>query len=217
MRTRSLLVAPLAAAAFLLSACTSGEPLAEPEQPTDDAAQTSASDVGVVQQPVGNGYLCRYVSESNQRAVAGGEEWMEPVFVTVTDEPDTWVCDARDGEEALVRVAIYRGEELPAQQRTAAQEAGLERGGPAHLGEAYLGDRQVTTVTRCHIRDSSGSGTYEPYSFVVEALSDDDADVRRDLTTVATAMARALDQAIGCSPKLALEEAPDDAAATTAP
>lgn len=216
MRTRSLLVPPLAAAALLLSACTSGPGSEGPEASSDDAAQTSASDVGVPQSAAADGYLCRYLSDSTRAAITGGP-WTEPVQVTLEDSEDTWTCEARDGEEPIVRIAIYRGEELPAQQRTDALEAGLERGGPDHLGEAYLGERQVTTLTMCKVLDSEGSGSYEPYAFVVEALPEDDQDVRRDLTTVATSMARSLDQAIGCSPRMALQQAPDDGAATTAP
>lgn len=216
MRTRTLFLAPLAAAALLLSACTSGPEPEAPEETTDDAVQTSASDVGVVQPPSGNGYLCRYVSDENQEAVTGAA-WGEPVQITTADSEDTWTCEARDGEEPIVRVSIFRGEELPAQQRSRAQEEGLERGGPDHLGEAYLGNREVTTMTMCRVLDTEGSQDYEPYSFVVEALPEGDEDVRDDLSMVATAMARGLDQAIGCSPKMALQNAPDDAAATTAP
>lgn len=216
MRTRSLLVPPLAAAALLLSACTSASTPESAEATTQDPAPSTASDVGVAQPAPANGYLCRYLSLDNQRGVTGAA-WSEPLQVTVEDSVDTWECQARDGEEPLVRVAIYRGEELPAQQRVAAREAGLQRSGPPHLGEAYLGDRQVTSLTMCKILDSEGSRTYEPYSLVVEALSEDDTDVRRDLTVVASAMARSLDQAVGCSPRLAAEQAPDDAAATTAP
>lgn len=216
MRSRSLLVPPLAAAALLLSGCTSGADPVVPEETSDDAAQTSASDVGVVQGPEGNGYLCRYIGREAQRAVTGAD-WADPLHVTVEDTETSWVCEARDGDEPEIRVAIYRGEGIREQQRAAAEESGLERGGPDHLGEAYLGDHQVMTLTMCHILDQEAVEDYEPYSFVVQALPEEEGDVRRELTTVATAMARSLDQAIGCSPKMALEQAPDAANSTATP
>lgn len=217
MRTRPLPVPLLAAAAVLLSACTSGSAPAGPQEATDDAARTTASDVGVVQGPADTGHLCRYVSTDTQRAITGAD-WTDPVHVTLEDSRDSWVCQARDGQDPIVRVAIHRGEGVLEQQRAAAAESGLERGGPAHLGEAYLGDRQVTALTRCRILGTDAGEDYEPYSFVVQALPDGETDLRRELTTVATAVARSMDQEVGCSPKMALDRAPaDDAASTTAP
>lgn len=222
MRTRSLLVPSMLALA-VLGGCTSDP---EPETPsaTDtDLATASASGtadatestLGIPQPPAANGYLCSYVSPSVQRGVAGAD-LAEPLEVTTEDGLDVWSCEARDGEEAVVRVSISRGEEFSAQARDAARSAGVEMGGPAHLGEVYLDDRTVTALTMCRVPDAEGSLTYEPYALVVEAPQESATDVRRDLTTVATVLAGSLDQSVGCSPKMALENA-DGAAVTTAP
>lgn len=218
MRTRFLLLPFLAASAVLISGCTSGaDPDAPPPDQDDEAAVTTPSlMVGVEEPPAANGFLCRYVSRSGQEAVTGGA-WSEPVQVTVQDDTTTWACEARDGEEPLIRVTINRGPELPARDRAEAQEAGIEQDGPDYLGESYLSARKVTALTLCKVPDNEGSRTYEPYSFVVEALAVGEEDLERDLTVVATTMARTMDQAIGCSPKMAAQQAAENAAATTAP
>ena len=214
MRTRSLLV-PSALALAVLGGCTADP---EPEAPSADTAtatSSAGSTLGVPHPPAANGHLCGYVSPSVQRGVAGGD-LAEPLEVTTEDGQDVWSCEARDGEEAVVRVSISRGEEFSAQARDAARSAGVEMGGPAHLGEVYLDDRTVTALTMCRVPDAEGSLTYEPYALVVEAPQESATDVRRDLTTVATVLASSLDQSVGCSPKMALEDA-DGAAVTTAP
>lgn len=216
MRTRSLLLPTLAVSTLLLSGCTSG---AEPVDPSPSQAEVpdgATSTVGAEEPPTGNGFLCRYVSPSVQRAVTGAA-WSEPVQVTVQDDTTTWACEARDGDEPLLRLAISRGAELPAQDRTSAQEAGTAEGGPDYLGEAYLAPRTVTALTMCKVPDNEGSRTYEPYSLVVEALAEGEEDLQRDLTVVAGTIARSLDQAVGCSPKMAAQQAAESAAATTAP
>jgi hypothetical protein len=217
MRTRSLLLPSLAVSALLLSGCTSGaDPVDPSPSQTEEDADGATSTVGVEEPPAANGFLCRYISPSVQQAVTGAA-WSEPVQVTVQDDTTTWLCEARDGDEPLIRLAISRGAERPAEDRAAAQEAGTPEGGPDYLGEAYLAPRTVTALTMCKIPDNEGSRTYEPYSLVVEALADGDEDLRRDLTVVAGTIARSLDQAIGCSPKMAAQQAAENAAATTAP
>ncbi|WP_134772361.1 hypothetical protein [Ornithinimicrobium flavum] len=217
MRTRSSLLPSLAVSALLLSGCTSGPAPAgpSPSQPAADDADVTAV-VGVEEPPAANGFLCRYISPSVQRAVTGAD-WTEPVQVTVQDDRTTWACEGRDGDQPLLRLVIDRGEELPAQDRLAAQEAGIAEGGPDYLGEAYLGPRKVTTLTMCRVPDSEGSQGYEPYSLVVEALAEGEEDLQRDLVVVAGTVARSLDQAVGCSPKMAAQQAAENAAATTAP
>lgn len=211
MRTRTLTTSSLLAL-ILLAGCTSDDPVDIPTaSETPDAAEET-SDVGVPMPPAANGYLCRYVSPSAQETLLG-RELTDVTEVTTQDDSEAWVCEGQSGDERFVRVSIERGPEAAQARREAAVEAETPMEGPNHLGEVYVADRVVTSLTMCKIIDSQGSEEYEPYALISEALTDADTDVRRELVQSTTALARAMDQSIGCSPKMAL----DEAAATTAP
>lgn len=217
MRIRRLL-APSLGALLVLGGCTSGDaPADETPTGTQTADGTAATDdadqTGVPQPPAANGYLCRYVGPDQQGAVAGGD-LAEPVQVDMQNDPTHWICEARDGEETVVRVSILRGQDLADEARDAAQAAEAVEDGPAYLGESYTSARRVTGLTMCRTPDSEGSEGWERYSIVVEAVPESDEDVAKHLTMVAGAAARALDQSVGCSPKMAVSEA---VSATTAP
>lgn len=212
-RLRPLLPAALLAG-LALTGCTSGDDAPAPAT-TEEAGITADPSVGTAQPPSASGYLCRYVSPSAQRAVAG-QDLAEPLEVTTQDDTQAWVCEARDGDEVVLRTSVLRGEEQVARARERMTDAGVPMEGPPHLGEAYLGERVATSVTRCRVLDAEGSQDYEPYALVAEAVAPGGQDVRRELTSTLTGMASSLDQAIGCSPKRALAEL-DQGAATTAP
>lgn len=218
MRT-PLSIATTSLALLLLAGCTSGDEPVRPSEPATADTAEETSDVGVPMPPAANGYLCRYVSPSVAETVLGAPVG-EPTEVTTQDDEDAWVCEGREAEEAFIRVSILRGADAVEELRQAvvARVGDVPQEGPAHLGEVYLEDRTVTSLTMCKVIDSEGSREYEPYALVSEALSDGDVDVRQQLSQVTTGLARAMDQSIGCSPKLALEQAGgDDGAATSAP
>src|SRR5699024_8427891 len=149
MRTRSLLLPSLAVSALLLSGCTSGaDPVDPSPSQTKEDADGATSTVGAEEPPAAKGFLYRYIRPSVQQAVTGSA-WSEPVQATGQDATTTWLCEARDGDEPLIRLAISRGAERPAEDRAAAQEAGIAEGGPDYLGEAYLAPRTVTALTMC--------------------------------------------------------------------
>lgn len=211
MRTRTLTTSSLLAL-LLLAGCTSDDPVDIPTASESADAAEETSDVGVPMPPAANGYLCRYVSPSAQETLLGRQP-ADVTEVTTQDDSEAWVCEGRSGDERFIRVSIERGADAAQARREAAVEAQTPMGGPDHLGEAYIADRTLTALTMCKVIDSQGSQEYEPYALVSEALTDADTDVRRELTQTTTALARAMDQSIGCSPKMAQ----DEAAATTAP
>lgn len=213
-RTRCLLPTALLLAGLTLAGCTSGDDPQATSDPQTQAAKTDPT-IGKPQPPTASGYLCRYVSPSTQRAVAG-QELAKPLEVTTQDDTQAWVCESRDGEQVVLRTSVLRGAEQTAAARARMTDAGVAMEGPPYLGEAYLGERLATAVTRCRVIDSAGSKEYEPYALVVEAVAPGETDVKRELTSTLTGMASSLDQAVGCSPKRALEEY-DQGAATTAP
>ena len=105
----------------------------------------------------------------------------------------------------------------------------LEAGGD--IGGTWYWNRYPGA--RCDIPTTDYAYTFDPdleqewswtekYATQPEILSylrhvADRYDLRRDLTVVAGTIARSLDQAIGCSPKMAAQQAAENAAATTAP
>lgn len=219
MRTRSLPAAALTASlALLLGGCTSGD--APPVEPSPDARTGEAAPddgtgdedadedgAGTTAPPAARGYLCRYITQETQETVAGGE-LEDPYEVTVQDDPESWVCEARDGDRALVRVSILRGEGIWDTQRDLAhaEEHGEVEDGSPWLGESYTSARRVTGLTMCAQPDGDGPEDYEPYALVVEALPDADEDVSSELNNAASAAARGIDQSIGCSPRMARGE-----------
>lgn len=212
MRTRSLL-APSLAAFLVLGGCTSGEEPLDPTPTETAGTDDSAVTTGVPQGPTANGYLCRYLGPDQLAALGGGDP-AEPLQVDVQDDPTHWVCEARDGEETLARVSILLGEDLAAAERETATSAEGVQSGPDYLGESYVSARRVSGLTRCHVPDGQGSTTWGSYTMVIEALGESDEDLSKHLLTAAGAAASSLDQAVGCSPKLARSEAES---ATTAP
>lgn len=215
MRTRTLLV-PALLAALSLGACTSGD---LPEEPTttqtgDQTSDDEAVTLGTPEPPAANGYLCRYISPAAQRALLDGQDPADPVQVNTADDTDVWSCEGRDGDTGLVRVSILRGDEARDEQRAeiTARE-GVEEG-PAHLGEGYVTPRKVVGLTLCRTPSSTGSSDYEPYVFMAEAIPEGDEDVSKDLLATTTAIARGVDQSVGCSPRMAQQQA-DDASSTT--
>lgn len=213
MRTRPMIFAALtASAAVLLGACTSDakpQPTPEVEEgPGDDGAseepQEDRDAVGSTAAPLGQGYLCRYITEATQKAVA--ERDLEaPYQLIVENDETTWVCEARDGDDPLVRVSILRGDGIWDTQRALAQEHEGVVEGPDWLGEGYQSARRITGLTMCATSPDPDL-VYEPYALVVEAVTDSGLDVAGELSTTASALARGLDQSIGCSPKMARGE-----------
>lgn len=216
MRTRTTIIASLAASlGLLLGACTSDT--------TDPAGQGSAGSAGTEAGDTGGtedddveqagstaapvrGFVCRYLAPAQQEQVAG-RELTDPYQLIVANDPDSWVCEARDGDEALVRVSILRGAEAWSEQRTLAQEQEGVTEGPEWLGESYRSPRRLTGLTMCSgVVD--GEVTHEPYALVVEAVNDADEDVSEALSAAASTLARSLDQAMGCSPRMARGEVP---------
>lgn len=213
MRTRPTILAALTASlGLLLGACTSdtdpgpspspgaqadGSGAAQDAQDTERAGSTAAP---------ARGHLCRYVPPATQEAVAG-HDLVDPYQLMVANDPDSWVCETRDGEEALVRVSILRGDGVWSDQRALAQEQEGVIEGPEWLGESYQSARRITGLTMCGVvRD--GEATHEPYALVVEAVNESDEDVSRVLSTAASSLARSLDQSLGCSPRMARGEVP---------
>lgn len=217
MRTRPPVLAVVTASvSLLLGACTSGDdPQQEAptsvqngpdgEQPTDGPAEDGDADAaGSTAPPAERGFLCRYVTEATQEVLAGGD-LTDPYQLMVQNDPQSWVCEVRDEDEALVRVSILRGEGVWDTQRDLAEaEQGVTEA-PPWLGESYQSSRRITGLTMCTLAQEGG-GTYEPYALVVEAVSDSTEDVTGELSTTASALARSLDQAIGCSPRMARGE-----------
>lgn len=210
MRTRHVL-APALVAVLALGACTSGADPREEEtggnEPTG-AAQTTAPGevVGEAQGPTGAGYLCRYVSPSNMRTAAGVEEIGEPLQVVTVDDEKEWSCVARDGETEHLRLSFEVGEEARDAQREAFRAHEEVQAGPDYLGEAYLTPRAAVGLTLCKdvLNDPN---QYIPMTMSAEVVSEGDEDVSGELRSILTVMASQLDQAMGCSPRMALEEA----------
>lgn len=214
MRTRPMILAALTASfSLLLGACTSGS---EPTGQTDSGTEGTASEqntpqpqeeaVGSTAEPI-RGYLCRYVDERAQEAVAGGA-LQDAYQVIVANDRDSWVCETRHGDdEALVRISILRGEDVWSDQRALAQEQEGVTEGPDYLGEAYQSARRITGLTMC-VGVVDGEATHEPYALVVEAVPDSDEDVADEFSRTASALARSMDQTVGCSPRMARGEVP---------
>jgi hypothetical protein len=210
MRTRpSTLVALTASLSLLLGACSSGTDTAPgPTEPADAQADVTAPEpqeesVGSTAQPV-RGYLCRYVDQQAQEAVAGGA-LQDPYQVIVANDRDSWVCETRDGDQALVRVSILRGEGVWSAQRDLAQDQEGVTDGAEYLGESYRSARRITGLTMC-AGMVDGEATHEPYALVVEALPESDEDVSGDFSKTVSALARSMDQTVGCSPRMARGE-----------
>ena len=213
MRTRPTIFAALtASAALLLGACTSdADPQPTPdveEGPGDDDATDGPREAedaaGSTAAPASRGYLCRYVTEATQKVVAE-RDLTDPYQLMVENDETTWVCEARDGDDPWVRVSILRGEGIWDTQRALAQEHEGVVEGPAWLGEGYQSPRRITGLTMCATSPDPDL-VYEPYALVVEAVTDSDLNVVGELNTTASALARGLDQAVGCSPKMARGE-----------
>lgn len=222
MRTRPMIVAALTASFTLfLGACSSG---ADPRpSPATDAPDAPAAEevtgapgsaqgpetAGSTAGPTAGGYLCRYISPAAQEAVAG-QELSDPYQLIVVNDEDNWVCQVRDGDAGVVQVSIQRGEDAWGTQRALAQEQEGVTEGPEWFGESYQSPRRVTGLTMC-ASVVDGQPTHEPYALVVEAVvdpADPGEDVSQDLVRTASTLARSLDQAIGCSPKMARGEVP---------
>lgn len=216
MRTRTPSLALGAATlALLLGACTSGE--ADPVSPTTPADAPLGPDeavpddsVGATAGPDANGYLCRYVAQSAQTAMAGAELG-DPFEIITQDSDDSWACEVRDGDQPLVRVSILRGEGVWEEQRELAGDDASTTA-PPYLGDGLVSGDRITGLTYCV--DPTAPGTYEPYAMVVESLVERDEDLSVHLLNASSALARSLDQSVGCSPRMARGEVP---AATGAP
>lgn len=208
MHTRPLLLTSLVATVALgLAACTSGEDNgAEPPTDTDAGATGAGATDGaaVTEGPEANGYLCRFVSPPAQQAVSGGE-LSQPQAVVVDDSAEAWTCEARDGDEGVIRVSYLLGEEHRSEQRAVLDGVPDVSTGPEWLGESFVSPRMVVGLTLC--TDPEGTDDRVPFTIVAEALQESDEDVSAELTNVATATARALDQGVGCSPRQARAEA----------
>lgn len=213
MRIRPTILATLTASfGLLLGSCTADtgpgpSPTGQAGQELDGAPGTGEAPerAGSTAAPVG-GHLCRYVSPGTQHAVAG-QDLLEPSQLIVANDPDSWVCEARDGDRGLVRVSILRGEGVWRDQRALAQEQEGVTEGPEWLGESYRSARRVTGLTMCSTV-VDGEATYEPYALVVEAVVASDEDVSGALSTTASTLARSMDQSVGCSPRMARGEIP---------
>lgn len=214
MRTRPTILAALTASfSLLLGACsTSSDPEPSPTgqdgTDTQDTAgpQPQEEAVGSTAEPI-RGFLCRYVDEDAQEAVAGGA-MQDPYQVIVANDRDSWVCETRHGDdEALVRVSILRGADVWSSQRALAQEEADVTEGAEYLGESYRSARRITGLTMC-AGVVDGESTHEPYALVVEALPESDEDVSGQFTKTASALARSMDQTVGCSPRMARGEVP---------
>lgn len=213
MHTRpTILVTLTASLGLLLGACTSDT---DPEpSPTEQAGgqadgapapEDEVERAGSTAAPVG-GHLCRHISAGTQEAVAG-QELAEPYQFIVANDPDSWVCEARDADQGLVRVSILRGEGVWPEQRALAQEQEGVTEGPEWLGESYRSARRITGLTMCSAV-VDGEATHEPYALVVEAVTESDEDVSGALSTTASTLARSMDQSVGCSPRMARGEIP---------
>lgn len=216
MRTRPTILASLTASlGLLLGACTTDtDPAPSPtEQPDgseengvaapEEGTEEGSERAGSTAAPVA-GHLCRYISPDTQETVAG-HDLAEPHQLIVANDPDSWVCEARDGEESLLRVSILRGQGVWSDQRALAQEQEGVAEGPAWLGESYLSARRITGLTMC-TAVVDGQATHEPYALVVEAVTESDEDVSSALSATASTLARSIDRAVGCSPKMARGE-----------
>lgn len=208
---RHLLAALTASAALLLGACTSDADPAQPSSPgmqqdpptsTDPGPDPEAA--GATAAPGAGGVLCRYVTASTQRTVAGAD-LTDPHQLMVENDPESWVCEVRDGDQALMRVSILRGEDAWDSQRGLAQEAEGVIDGPEWLGEAYSSPQRITGLTMCATSEEPDV-TYEEYALVVESVTDPQEDLTAPLRVTASTMARNLDQAVQCSPKMARGE-----------
>lgn len=213
MRTRPTILASLTASlGLLLGACTSDtDPAPSPTEQaggSEDgtaAPQEDTERAGSTATPV-SGHLCRYISPGTQETVAG-HDLGDPYQLIVTNDQDSWVCEARDGDEPLVRVSILRGEGIWGEQRALAQEQEGVAEGPDWLGESYLSQRRITGLTMC-TGVVDGQASHEPYALVVEAVNESDEDVSDALSTTASTLARSMDQSVGCSPRMARGEVP---------
>ena len=214
MRTRPTILAALTASlGLLLGACTSdSDPGPSPAEQTDGpeengtaAPDESTESAGSTAAP-DRGHLCRYIAPGTQETVAG-HDLVDPYQLIVANDQDSWVCEARDGEEGLVRVSILRGQGIWGDQRALAQEQEGVVEGPEWLGESYRSDRRITGLTMC-ATVVDGGATPEPYALVVEAVNESDEDVSSVLSTTASTLARSMDQTVGCSPRMARGEVP---------
>lgn len=217
MRTRPTILASLTASlGLLLGACTSDtDPGPSPteqaggaEENGENGAAAPEADrdrAGSTADPV-RGYLCRYVAPGTQETVAG-HDLVDPYQLIVTNDQDNWVCETRDGDEGLVQVSILRGQGVWGDQRALAQEQEGVTEGPEWLGESYRSPRRVTGLTMC-TAVVDGETTHEPYALVVEAVNESDEDVSSVLSSTASALARSMDQTVGCSPRMARGEVP---------
>ena len=212
MRTRPMILAALTASLTLLvGACSSeSDPQPSPTGQTGTSDEDGTAAPQVDQDAVGStaapvrGYLCRYITQETQEAVAG-RELSDPHQVLVANDANSWVCEARDGDESLVRVSILRGEDAWGTQRALAQEEEGVTEGAEWLGESYQSARRITGLTMC-AGQVDGEATYEPYALVLEAVTESDEDVSSALNRTASTLTRSLDQAVGCSPKMARGE-----------
>ncbi|AXH97188.1 hypothetical protein [Ornithinimicrobium avium] len=214
MHTRTLTVATTAAGlALVLGACTSGGP--EPAPTSDEAAVTS--DDGLEGTAGNQGWMCNYVSPTAVELANGSAPQTTRMLVT-EDTEDSWVCDVLVGgkgeQEPVIELSIHLGEGAWADARARAEGAEGVEPGPDHLGVSFVSPGLVTGLTMCKDPQSDDAGDKIPYALVAESFGQTGAGATEHLERAVTETAKALDQSVGCSPKLAVEE---DAAQTTAP
>lgn len=203
--TRTVL--PLALAlALALGACTSGPDPAEQTGQATSAQPSDPAEAAAATEAAARGWVCRHIGPDAVLAVAG-EEPAQLQGVTVKDDQEGWTCEARDGQQPLVRVSIERGEAARDAAQERAEAAAGVQDGPEHLGVSYESPRLVTGLTLCRDVDNQGSQDYEPYTLVAEALTDSEDDVSAELRATLGLVAANLDQTIGCSPRQAREDA----------
>lgn len=214
MHTRTATAATATGLALVLGACTSGG--ADSAPTSEDTAVTS--DDGLEGTAGNQGWMCNYVSPTAIELANGSTPETTRMLVT-EDTEDSWVCDVLVGgkgeQEPLIELSIHLGERSWAQARARAEGAKGVEPGPDHLGVSFVSPGLVTGLTMCTDPQSDDPDDKIPYALVAESFRQTDATTTEHLQRAVTETAKNLDQSIGCSPKLALQQ--DAAARTTAP
>lgn len=212
MRNRTLTAAATATGlALVLGACTSGGP--EPAPTSDDTAVTSGD--GLEGSAGNRGWMCNYVSPKAIELANGSAPGTTRMLLT-EDTQESWVCQVlvggRGEQEPVVELSIRLGQAAREEARSRAEAAEGVSPGPDHLGVSFVSPGLVTGLTMCTDPASSDVADKIPYTLVAESFGQTDEKTTHQLQAVLTETAKGLDQSVGCSPKLALQQ---DAAAQT--